>query len=73
MRAFVDQKGIRWDVVLGRESWGALYALFVPSTAGPVRQTLLAAEDRLDAQRHLDEMDESGLQELLNRSEPKEG
>jgi hypothetical protein len=41
--------------------------------AGPVRQTLLGAEDQLEAQRRLDEMDESGLQELLNRSEPKEG
>jgi hypothetical protein len=70
VRAFVDRDGARWDIVVGRESWGALFALFVPvGGAGPVRRTLLRAEDSLAAQRLLSDMTDAELQELLERSE----
>ena len=68
MRVFVDRDGARWDVVLGRESWGALYALFVPAGGAPLRQTLLRADDSLAAQRLLTDTE---LQDLLERSETR--
>ncbi len=72
MRRFQDRAGVRWDVVLGRESWGALYALFVPAGGpGGVRQTPLRTPSYEAAQRELDESSEERLQELLERSEPK--
>lgn len=71
MRAFVDRDGARWDVVLGRESWGALYALFVPAGDAPLRQTLLRADDHLAAQRLLSDLTDTELQDLLERSETR--
>lgn len=72
VRAFIDRDGARWDVVLGRESWGALYALFVPAgSAAPLRQALLRAEDSLAAQRLLSDMTDTELQNLLERSETR--
>ncbi len=44
MRRFSDERGETWDAVVGRESWGTLYALFIPAGAAaaqPVRQALL--------------------------------
>jgi hypothetical protein len=74
MRRFVDRAGAEWDVVLGRESWGALVALFVPVRArGPILQTPLGAPDAVSAERELDAMAVEGLQLLLDRSTEKEG
>lgn len=76
MRRFVDSDGRAWDVVIGRESWGALYALFVPSGGGPdddaVRQAMLDADSYTDAQILLGKLEEGELAELLDRSTPKE-
>lgn len=71
MRRIRDGDGRPWDVVLGRESWGALYALFVPAT-GPVRQTLLEAESYGAAQAELEALTEEEVLALLSRSEPKD-
>ncbi len=71
MRRIEDEAGARWDVVLGRESWGALYALFVPVGAGEARQALLRSAGYNSAQQELDEMSEERLLELLRNSEPK--
>lgn len=76
MRRFSDARGQAWDVVVGRESWGNLYALFIPSGRGrsdPVRQTLLHAAGYDAAQQELTEMDEAALRELFERSTPKSG
>ncbi|MFW6201354.1 MAG: hypothetical protein ACOC8B_02145, partial [Gemmatimonadota bacterium] len=46
MRRFTDADGREWDVVLGRESWGVHYALFVPrgrTRSATSRQDLLDA------------------------------
>ncbi|HSJ23307.1 MAG TPA: hypothetical protein VK929_01400 [Longimicrobiales bacterium] len=73
MRTFTDRDGTRWDVVLGRESWGALLALFVPASgAAPARQALLQASAYDAAMQELDELDETALQELLDRSTVKD-
>jgi len=69
MRKFTDRDGARWDVVLGRESWGALLALFVPvSGGGAVRQAMLQASAQEVAMQELDTMDDTALQDLLERS-----
>jgi len=75
MRRFVDDEGKTWDVVLGRESWGALYALFVPAGAGntqPVRQALLRAAGYDAAYAELMDADEARIAELFRSATPKE-
>jgi hypothetical protein len=62
-------------VVLGRESWGTLLALFVP--AGPpderiIRQTALNASGQDEAERELADLDDGALHLLFDRSTPKE-
>jgi hypothetical protein len=73
MRYLQDQGGTTWDVVLGRESWGASVALFVPPAASdmPNRQTTLAAAGHDQAARDLENMDEIALRALFDRSTPK--
>ena len=73
MRRFVDPRGRTWDVVVGRESFGALYALFVPAgeTRAETRQTLLQAESQAAAEASLAEMPDEEITQLFERSEPK--
>jgi hypothetical protein len=71
VRRYVDEQGGEWDVVLGRESWGALLALFVPRVAGTARQALLRASDYNAAQQELDALDDRALGELLSGSTEK--
>ena len=73
MRAFTDALGRGWEVVAGRESWGAIVALFIPiDTDEPVRQVPLRASGYEDGNAELDSHDLEGLRELLARSTPKE-
>ncbi|HUG38955.1 MAG TPA: hypothetical protein VMM12_00635 [Longimicrobiales bacterium] len=74
MRRYTDRDGRPWDVVIGRESFGALLALFVPAAgnAGAPRQAMLAAESHVDADAELDGMEPAALDALFERSEPKE-
>ena len=71
MKRFVDEQGREWDVVLGRESWGSLLALFVPRGAGSPRQATLASSDYNTAQQELDALDDGALAEMLRNSVPK--
>lgn len=71
VRRFVDRAGTRWDVVLGRESWGALVALFVPSGSAPIRQAALRASAYDTAERELDALSDAELQQLLDVSQEK--
>lgn len=73
VRSFTDPRGRSWDVVVGRESFGALYALFVPAgeTRAETRQALLHAESQADAQQSVEDMTEDELTELFERSELK--
>lgn len=73
MRRFSDPRGRSWDVVVGRESFGALYALFVPAgeTRAETRQTLLQADSQAGAQKAVEDMTEEELTALFERSEPK--
>lgn len=74
VRHYTDPDGHAWDIVIGRESFGALLALFVPAAgnAGAPRQAMLVAESHVDADAELDAMKPADLDGLFERSEPKE-
>lgn len=72
MRRFRDENGAEWDVVVGRESWGTLYALFVPVIAGDIRQTVLHAVTSLAAETEIEEMAVADLSALLKSATIKE-
>jgi hypothetical protein len=72
VRTFTDATGRRWDVIAGRESWGAIFALFVPrKESGGIRQTPLRATSHDEARSELEALDENGLRRLFEISEPK--
>lgn len=85
MRRFDDHEGRSWEVVAGRESWGALVAIFIPveglhdprDAKGEVtegiamRQAPLTASSYEAATSEFDRMDDGELRDLLLRSEPK--
>ena len=71
LKRYVDEQGREWDVILGRESWGALLALFVPRGAGTARQAMLTSSDYNAAQQELDALDDDALAELLRSSVEK--
>lgn len=72
MRRFVDDGGREWEVVAGRESWGAIYAIFIPADGdGALRQSPLDAGSYDEANRVMDGLDDAGLQDLLARSSEK--
>jgi hypothetical protein len=71
MRRFTDSSGGTWEVVAGRESWGAFVALFVPTEDGvELRQAPLLSSSFEHASAELDAMGETALGELLARSVP---
>jgi hypothetical protein len=73
VRELHDAEGRRWEVVVGRESWGAFFAIFVPDREGlPFRQSLLRAASYEAAARELDELGREALLELFSESERKE-
>jgi hypothetical protein len=72
VRTFRDEEGRGWDVVAGRESWGAIVAIFIPGRRGAqVRQTVLHASGHVEATAELASLDESRLRDLLRESQPK--
>jgi hypothetical protein len=73
MFRFSESDGSTWDVVLGRGSWGAHVALFVPvGHEAPVRQTALQAEAWDTAQDELERYAAEGFQDLFERSTIKD-
>lgn len=71
IRLYRDHRGARWEVVLGRESWGVQVALFVSRDEDAVRQSVLEASSQEEASRYLSGLDEEGIDELFQRSEPR--
>jgi hypothetical protein len=70
MRTFVDDAGRRWQVVLGKESWGTLVLLFSPADGGDARTSVLTAETSLAANAELDGLTDEELRERLRDSRP---
>lgn len=74
MRRFEDDSGQDWEVVAGRESWGALVAIFVPvdgASGLEMRHSPLDAESWEQAAAGFERMDDAALRALFARSEPK--
>jgi hypothetical protein len=69
MRRFRAADGSSWEAVVGRESWGAFFAIFAPVGAGAdIRQAQLEAGTWADAEREVDTLDEAALRGLLERA-----
>lgn len=71
MRRIQDSEGSRWDVVVGRASWGLFHFLFVPVEGGEARQVALPATSADEAETALARTEESELRRLLADSEPR--
>jgi hypothetical protein len=72
VRNFRDEEGAEWEVVVGRESWGTIVAIFVPREGeNDPRQTLLDVTSFDRGSRLLREMKEDDLRDLLQISVPK--
>ena len=66
MRLFEGADGREWEVVVGRESWGVCYAIFLPrqGDGGPL-QAMLKATSMQEARGELMGMDDGELSALL--------
>jgi hypothetical protein len=73
MREFVDPLGSRWNVVVGRESYGTFVLLFDRRDAPETRRLVLAPETAADAERELEELTDEELQARLAQSEAWDG
>jgi hypothetical protein len=73
VRRHVDRQGRAWDVLLGRESFGALLALFVPAEGNPdrPRQAHLRADSQAAGDAELEALSTEEMDDLLEGSEPK--
>jgi hypothetical protein len=72
VRVFQDEKGRKWEAVVGRESWGAFFAIFLPKDGDEApRQTMMEAETMEGAMKALATMGEEELQATLARSHEK--
>jgi hypothetical protein len=69
MRIFEDDAGRAWDVVVGRESYGAPVLIFSLRDGNEVRKRMLASERMLDANQELSDLTEDELREQLRASE----
>jgi len=70
MRPLLDDAGRRWQVVLGKESWGTLVLIFTPEGVGDSRTSVLDAETMLAASAELDAMTDDELRARLRDSRP---
>jgi hypothetical protein len=70
VRTIVDDAGRRWQVVLGKESWGTLVILFSPADGGDARTSVLSAETMQSASSELDSMTDDELLLRLRESRP---
>ncbi len=70
MREFTDEAGRRWQVVLGKESWGTLVLLFSPVAGGDTRTSTLVADTTLAANAELDTLTDDDLRDRLRDSRP---
>lgn len=71
MRRITDADLREWEVTVGRGSWGAYTALFVPRKGGEVREALLSAASVEAASRCVMEGPIEELLTLLEKSGPR--
>ena len=73
MREFTDALGSRWNVVIGRESFGTFVLLFDRRDAPETRRLVVAPETVAAAERELEELTDEELQARLTQAEPWDG
>jgi hypothetical protein len=70
VRSFTDAAGARWEVFLGKASWGTLILLFSRIGGGETRASILHAETTFAANAELDAMSDDDLRVRLRDSQP---
>jgi hypothetical protein len=70
MRTFLDAHGARWQVMVGKESWGTLVLLFSPIGPGGARTSILHAETMYEASIELEALTDDELRARLTDSRP---
>ena len=70
MRSFADAQGDRWQVTIGKESWGTLVLVFSPMGHGAARTSIMQAETLFDANVELDALSDDDLRNRLADSRP---
>lgn len=70
MRLIEDGEGRSWDVMVGRESWGALALIFSLRGDNENRTVPIAAETLRDAERELADLTDDELRLRLAESRP---
>lgn len=70
MRDFLDDAGRKWQVTLGKESWGTLVLLFTPESGADPRTSVLSSETMFDASAEMQALDDDALRERLRDSRP---
>jgi hypothetical protein len=70
MRLIEDAEGRSWDVMVGRESWGALALIFSLRGDNENRTVPIAAETLRDAERELAALTDDDLRLRLADSRP---
>ena len=72
MRRFQDPAGREWEVVVGRESWGTVVAIFVATgDPEPPREAMMEVSSADEGNRVLLTMSSEELHELLLASKQK--
>jgi len=73
MRVFEDDGGNAWDVVVGRESYGTVVAMFFPKSGSELpRQALLDVKPTDEGTRMLRDLSMEALRALLRDSVQRE-
>lgn len=70
MRTVIDVNGLRWQVMIGKESWGTLVLLFSPADGSDARTSILSSETMLAANAELDALSDQELLERLRDGRP---
>ena len=70
MLSMTDEHGVRWQVFVGKESFGTMVFLFSRDDSDIVLRHAVTASSRLEAERSLQEMDVGELRRLLRGASP---
>lgn len=73
MLSMIDEDGNRWDVVVGKASFGNMVFLFSRADSDIVLQHAVTAGSRLEAERALRDMSVGELRRLLHHAQPWTG
>jgi hypothetical protein len=70
LRRFTDSRGDIWEIVRGRESYGAMVVLFCHVSDGRVFKSYLDSDSALDADREIEAMSDEALCARLEDADP---